>query len=144
MGKSFDPYSIQRFSVIRLPYRFEGDRPQRKFFVVLGHRQLNAKEAFAVCVKATSKVEAYRNDSDKMRGCVFYPTGQVSCFDVDTVIQPDNQIPIPHRTIADAHFDGLLDWWPGPANFEACFREAIRNSVTMSRRSKTRLVDLLG
>jgi len=139
----FDPFTIEPFSVIRLPYRFEGGHLLEKMFVVLGHRRDGLGEAYAICLKATSQIAVYQNNPGKMRGCVYYAAGQTTCFAVDTVVQPDNQIPIKHSALADAHFDGGLTRGTLPTEFAAQLRTAIANSITMSKAQKARLLELL-
>jgi len=140
---SFDPFSLGRFSVIRLPYRFEDEHLLSKFFVLLGHHKDGFGEWHAICIKATSQVTVYKNNPDKMCGCVYYRAGLVPCFPVDTVIQPDNQIPIAHKALVDAHFDGALECFDSPPGFEELLRMAVADSMTMSKRLKQRLLDIL-
>jgi hypothetical protein len=139
----FDPFSLSRLTVIKIRHRFEGDHLLAKFFVVLGHRTDGFGKAYAICIKATSQTAGYKNNAERLRGCVYYCAGQVNCFPVDTVIQPDNQIPITHETIADAYFDNQLECWPMPADFEALLRAAVIGSATMSKRQKERILAVL-
>jgi hypothetical protein len=140
---SFDPFSLERFSVVKLPYRFEEDRLLAKFFIVLGHRIDGFGMAYAICIKATSQVAVYKNNPDKFCGCVYYHGGQLDCFPLDTVIEPDNQIPLSHKSIADAHFDNALECWLMPPDFDSLLRTAIDRSLTMNKRQKQRLLDVL-
>ena len=140
---SFDPFSIVKFSVVRVPYRFEGQHLLEKYFVVLGHWTDGSGDSYAIAVKATSGVAVYLNNQEKMRGCVFYRGGQLPCFPCDTVIQPDNQIPLAHKMLADVHFDGGIQCWPLPPDFEAIFRAAVANSISMDKKKKQRLIAVL-
>jgi hypothetical protein len=134
----FDPASIERFSVIRLEYQFDGDPvPQEKFFIVLGH-----KSEVAICIKATSNSKIYERPEHK-RGCVFYAAGEIVCFPLDTYIQPDNQFPIHHHKISECHRKGKLKSWRLPDNFESRLRDAIRDSPLLSKVQKGRLFKVL-
>ena len=64
----FDASQIPPYTVIRVPRAFqEQDEPGPKRLIVIGHQA-----GHAICVKATSKTELYKNNK-KMRGsCVFY------------------------------------------------------------------------
>ncbi len=137
---TFDPASIERYAVILLPFQFSGS-PYRisKFFVVLGHR-----EGHAICLKATSQVDIYLNNKDQMAVCVFYEAGTVKCFERDTAVQPDNQIPISHHQLRAAHTKGELEIMETlPADFEEKLRKAIGDSVTISGREKKRILQML-
>lgn len=138
---TLDPASIPRYSVIRLPYRFgTASYTERKRFVVLGHQK-----GHAICLKATSKVDVYKNNPEKLAGCVFYKAGEVEIFPEETAIQPDNQIPIPHTHLLMMHGKGALEWLGSlPADFETKLRAAIDNSTTLDDRQISRLLDLLG
>jgi len=133
-NQQFDPSSIPRFSVIRLPYNFEGNLIE-KLFVVICHRAGNA-----ICIKATSKVAIYRNNPQRMAGCVHYAGGALKCFPVETVVQPDNQFPIAHTDILKAHTKGVLEVHPPPPNFEQALLKAIRDSATLDERLRERLL----
>lgn len=134
----FDPASIPRFSVIRIPYTFEGSRTE-KLFVVLCHRAGNA-----ICIKATSKVTVYKNNPNMMRGCICYAAGTFGCFPLETVVQPDNQVPIPHSDIAKAHNAGQLEVHPTLPKFEQELRRAIGASATLDERRRERILAMLG
>ena len=138
MQSPFDPSNISRFSVIRVPYQFQGEISKEKLFVVLGHRSRNA-----ICIKATSKVDLYVNNPEMMAGCVFFKAREISCFSLDTAVQPDNQIPIAHRDIIAAHRDGSLEITLLPDSFEERLRKAITDSTTLDDRLRARLLELL-
>jgi len=76
---------------------------ETKRFVILGHR-----EGYAICIKATTKVEIYKNNPERLSGCVYYQAKEVTFFETETVIQPDNPFPIPHPYIADCEKNGKL------------------------------------
>lgn len=132
--QQFDPASIPKFSVIRIPYRFEGVKSE-KLFVVICHRGINA-----ICIKATSKVEVYKNNPVMMKGCVHYQAGVLDCFPLETIVQPDNQIPIPHADILRCSMNGTLEVHPPLPNFEVEFRRAINASDTLDDRRRERLL----
>ena len=134
----FDPRSLQRFSVIRVPYHFDGDPgPEEKLFVVLCH-----KDEFAICIKATSKTAVFKNNPDMMKGCVWFSAGQLDCFPHDTAIEPDNQIPVPYEAIRKAHNCGSLEVHELPDRFENDLRAAIDRSATMSPRKRARILGM--
>jgi hypothetical protein len=125
--------------VIRVPYQFERDpRPIEKLFVVLCHM-----EGCAICIKTTSKTDLFRNNPAMRKGCVWYSAGQLTCFPLDTVIEPDNQIPIPHDDIRRAQVRGTLEVYALPASFEEDLRSAIDRSATLSPRRRIRLLSML-
>ena len=133
---SFKAASIPKYSVICLPIKFgESEHRLSKQFVVLCHQG-----GYAVCLKATSKVEIYINNKEQMGGCVFYKRGETTIFKQDTAIQPDNQIPISHLEIETNHTRNSLDILGVlPVAFERQLIQAIRNSVTLSDRERKRL-----
>jgi len=138
--KLLSPESIARFAVVALPWKFPGDPEVKKLFVTVGHY---AEQM--MMIKATSKTERYTTDGDMMHSCVFYEAGQVSCFSVDTVIQPDNLYPIGYPRLKEHHEDGSLSIWESvlPADFEEKLRTAIRNHVRMSLMQKRRVLTVL-
>jgi hypothetical protein len=142
----FDPAQFERFAVIRCDYRFDGD-PEAlpgRLFVFLDNATLD-KQALALCVKATSKVEAYLNNPKKMQGAVFYKGGVLPCFPKDTIIQPENLLPIPHLELirnnaqGKAAVVGVM-----PPDFMSELLKAVHDSVTMSPKLKKRILSLLG
>ena len=124
--------------MIRIPYKFEGNR-SNKFFVVLCHHGI-----YAMCIKATSKTEIYKNNPSMMKGCIYYPAGSFDCFSADTVVQPDNQFPIAHGDILKAFLEGNLEVYPPLRNFEIELRRAIRDSATLDGRRRERLLAAIG
>lgn len=74
-----------------------------------------------------------------------YKAGVLPFFEKDTVIQPDNQFPIPHfelaKQAASRDFEVL---GPMPSDFPALLAAAVRASVTMSPREKQRILEVLG
>lgn len=84
------------------------------------------------------------NNPARMAGVVFYAAGSASCFDVDTVIQPDNQVPILHTNLAKQKAMGSLEFLGAlPAGFLEQLRLAIRQSVTLTPRLQGRLLAML-
>jgi hypothetical protein len=137
---SFNPASLPPCSAILVPYKFGGSPYLlTKIFVVLGHRN-----GFAICLKATSNVELYKNNPEKLAGCVFYKSGEIPLFNQDTAIQPDNQVPIPHAHIAAMHEKKALKVLGNlPADFVSKLTLAIENSTTLDDRKKERLLEIL-
>lgn len=111
---------------------------EEKLFVVLCHRP-----PFAICIKATSKTTIYRNNPSMSKGCVWYGAGEVPCFPLETVIQPDNQFPIPYELIRKADNEGILDAYLLPTGFEDSLRAAIANSATLTPRERSRIPAML-
>jgi hypothetical protein len=146
VSNRFDPAALAPFSVIRCNYRFDGDPsilPDRRF-VCLGHKRLDGSD-FAICLKATSKLEAYKNNSPRMGGVVFYNAQEISFFEKDTIIQPDNQFPIPHSNLAKQFADkSLVVLGMMPSGFAESLVRAIEKSITMSPIKKRRLLEMLG
>ena len=80
-----------------------------------------------------------------MAGVVYYPAGSNPCFERDTVIQPDNQLPIPHARLARQESTGDYSLvGQMPADFKDRLIEAARASVTMDGRQQKRLWIVLG
>jgi hypothetical protein len=122
-----------------VPYQFDGDpAPEVKLFVVLCH-----KNSHAICIKATSKTALFDNNPSKRSGCVSFAAGQVPCFPVRTVVEPDNQIPIPHHLIRSAQMRGTLEVSELPATFRSDLTTAIENSATLTKRERLRILTML-
>ena len=131
---SFDPSTILEFSVIKCPVTLEGI-VQEKRFVIISH-----KEGHAICLKASSKVARYLADSELLNGVVFYKAAEVSSFEKDTVIQPDNQFPIAHSDLLRHHQSRQLTiLGEMPPDFREKLLAATDQSSTMSERTKGRL-----
>jgi len=102
---------------------------------------------FAFCIKATSKTTAYANNPKRLAGVVFYRAGVISFFEKDTVIEPDNQFPIPHYDLIRQHSNASGDvrlLGALPSDFPAALAKAVRDSVTMPPSKKKRLLLILG
>jgi hypothetical protein len=94
----------------------------------------------AICVKATSKIEVYINDPERMAGCILYRAGELSFFTRDTVIEPDNYFAVRHRVLRDPRCVlGRL-----PESFHARLVEAIGRSIMLSRRQKAEMLRMIG
>jgi hypothetical protein len=121
---------VVRFPVEAIPKRF----------VILGHfRHL------ALVLKTTSQIERYRNNAELMRGVVFYRAGACSCFDMDTVVQPDNQFAVPHDFLESTHRRGNLQILGLlPHGFKDALIVAIDRSDTLSEVERNRLLSILG
>ncbi len=140
MTTRLEPASIKKYSVIRLPHKFiEALYHERKRFVVLGHKGGNL-----ICIKATAQVEVYKNNSGLMASCVYYSAGEVAFFEKDTVIQPDNPVPISYEQVlasdAEGEFEILGEM---PDSFEADLVAAIEDSITLPRREAKRLLKII-
>ena len=110
-----------------MPYQYPGESVVAKIFVCVGH-----ESGCALCMKATSQVALYVNDTAKLDGVVFYAAGELSFFSFDTAIQPDNPHPISHTDIGKCIANGtfvLLGKMPD--TFPARLISAIKASVTM-------------
>jgi hypothetical protein len=137
--QNFDPASIPRFSAIRVPYKFDEDLiPLSRLFVVLAHAH-----GYAICIKTTTKVSLYKNNPSKMIGCIYFNAGEVPCFPEETIVQPDNQIPIEHSHILDSHIRGQVQVHILPAEFPAKLREAVKKSETLTGRQRKRIEALI-
>ena len=114
-----------------------------KLFVVLCHEKVDGV-MYCVCIKATSKADAYDNNPEKMLGAVCYEVGK-ACFDVRTVVEPDNPLPISHQDIVRHNRSrafaviGAL-----PADFHERLVAAIKASVTMSQSRKSSMLTKIG
>jgi hypothetical protein len=139
----FEAASIPKFSVIRIPYRFGNDPVIEKLFVVLGHKYDGLGVGYAICIKTTKNEAFYNGNPDRQKGCVYFPAGEISCFPLNTYIQPDNQFPIPHADIEKAHGSGTLKIHGLPQDFEKRLCAAVRYSTVLSRREKDRFTDFL-
>jgi hypothetical protein len=77
-------------------------------------------------------------------GCVWYSAGELSMFHKDTVIQPDNQIPILYSHIKKASLSNHLEILGAlPDDFLAKLRHAIQRSETMNVLRKENILGLL-
>ncbi len=145
-ARTFDPATIPPFSVIRCNYHFDGDPsplPNRRF-VCLCHKTLQARH-FAICLKATSQLDSYRNNPQRMPGVVFYRAGLIPFFEKDTIVDPDNPFPIPHFDLIKQHLSGGLKILGAlPEDFPEVLAKAVRASVTMSPREQRRILEILG
>jgi hypothetical protein len=105
---------------------------------------LSHEARHAICLKATSKLDAYKNRPDRMAGIIFVRAGTLSCFNQDTIIQPDNQVPIPHPTLATQHASGDFEILGAMHDgFPMDLAKAVRNSKTMSPREQKRILGIL-
>jgi hypothetical protein len=108
--------------------------------VVLTH-----KDNHAICLKATSQVDAYKNNASKMAGVVHYHEGSPPCFPLETVVQPDNQVAIAHGDILGQQKLGTFKLeGPLPKDFPERLKKAVALSETMSPRHQKRFTEMLG
>jgi hypothetical protein len=97
-----------------------------------------------ICLKATSKVELFMNNAEKMVGAVFIGQGECDCFDVDTIIEPDNQIPLSYEKVASAYRMNTLERLGElPDGFDGNLIKAVKKSETMYEMQQKRLLMLL-
>jgi hypothetical protein len=139
----FDPALIAPFAVFRCDYHFPGDpatTPERRF-VCLGHRSLK-DQIFVMSLKATSKLERYRNNPKLMQGVVFYSAGTIPCFEKDTAIQTEKIWPIDYYRLKICSTAAVLGVMP--KDFPEALRDAVQKSVILNRAEKQRIFDLLG
>jgi hypothetical protein len=137
--QGFDPAAIPQFSVIRVPYKFPEDLiPLSRLFVVISHAG-----GFAICIKTTTRTALYKNNPSQMVGCVFYEAGEVPCFPEETVVQPDNQIPIEHDHIQTCHIRKQVEIHKLPSDFPSRLREAVQKSETLTGRERKRIQGLI-
>ncbi len=107
--------------------------------MVLGHRQ-----GHAICLKATSNVEVYKNNPEKLAGCIFYKGGETNAFPQETVVQPDNPAPISHAHLVAMHQKKALEVCGQlPSDFVSRLTAAIEESTTLNDQQKERLLTLL-
>lgn len=138
---SFDPQAdLPPFTAFRCPYRFsEGDEPEPKRFVVLGHQN-----GYAICLKATSKFEQYLACPERLAWVVEYAAASLEFFPQRTAIQPDNQFPIPHTALQLHHANRQLQVLGAlPADFPARLRAAVGASTVMRPKQKQRVLAFL-
>jgi hypothetical protein len=134
-----DAIDLQPFEVIRLPYTYLGEQPERKRFVFICN-----EASHAICLKTTSNTVLYKNDPALMAGVVFYAEGTSNLFERDTAIQPDNPHPIAHQDILNSikrqTFEqlGVL-----PTDFRDKLIAAIGASKTMKPERKRNLLKRL-
>jgi hypothetical protein len=62
----------------------------------------------AICIKATSQIDIYKNNKELAAGVVSYDAGVLPFFPLATSIQPDNLHPIPHRHLIKCHAEGTF------------------------------------
>jgi hypothetical protein len=81
---------------------------------------------------------------DRLAGVVFIPAGTLSCFSRDTIVQPDNQVAIPHLTLATQYTSGDFEILGAMYDgFSADLAKAVRASVTMAPREQKRILEIL-
>lgn len=137
----FDPASIPLYAVIRCDYQFRPDGlPEPKLFTCLGHL-----DGCAFCLKATSRVEPYVNNRERLAGVLYYEAGAVQCFDKPTVIEPSNQFPLLHTNLARQYASNRLSIaGQMPEDFPQQLARAVRASVTLDARQQGRILRVLG
>jgi hypothetical protein len=74
-----------------------------------------------------------------------YRAGTIAFFEKDTVVQPDTIYPIKHYDLKRQHLSGLVAiLGTMPDDFPAELARAARESITMGRREKQRIAEILG
>lgn len=107
------------------------------------HKTLQGRH-FAICLKATSQLDAYKNNPRRIPGVVLYRAGIIPLFEKDTIIDPEKQFPIAHYELIKQHASGdfgVLGVLPG--DFPEALAKAVRASITMSPNQKARILELL-
>jgi hypothetical protein len=80
-----------------------------------------------------------------MAGVVLVRAGTLSCFNRDTIIQPDNQVAIPHPKLVTQHANGDFEILGAMHDgFPADLAKAVRASITMEPREQRRILGILG
>jgi hypothetical protein len=80
-----------------------------------------------------------------MAGIVFVRAGTLSCFNRDTIIQPDNPVPIPHPNLVTQHANGDFEILGAMHDgFPEDLARAVRASITMAPREQRRILESLG
>jgi hypothetical protein len=132
-----DPAKISKYSVIQVPIKFdEGSAKALKLFVVVCHEQ-----QCLICLKATTRVESYKNDKERLAGCVYYKAHE-TVFSYETVIQPENHFAIRYSDIRTHERNGEFRVLGRlPSDFEPKIILAIENSLTISRSLRKKLID---
>lgn len=142
---AFDPSAIAPFTVFRCDYRFSGDpepEPARRF-ICLQHRSAG-NQKLVISLKATSKVEAYRNNPKRLQGVLLYEAGAIPCFEKATVVQT-KLWPIDYFHLIKEELRGnFLILGMMPSDFPEALAKAVRSSVELNRSEKARIFELLG
>jgi hypothetical protein len=135
----FSASSIARFDAIRLPFQFSNSSQiTQKWFVVIAHENGNA-----ICVKATSKVERYKNNPYLMAGCAFFPVGEIPCFPKETALQPDNRFEIPHSLIEREHANGKVTIAATSVDCRERLIASVTKSNQLNRRERQTILEWL-
>jgi len=122
-----------------MPYQYPGKLAVPKRFVVVCH-----EAGYAICLKATSQVALYASDPKMKGGIVFFTAGELTFFESDTAVQPDNLHPIAHTNIVrclQSHTFEMLGMMP--ESFKARLSAAITTSITMKPARKKHLIERL-
>lgn len=138
MPNDFDPSSIRPFHVIKCPFDFGDGQPAYKRMVAISH-----KNGHLFGLKATSNLQPYNSDA-RLAGVVVYRAGEITLFEKDTAIQPDNQFTISHSEISKHHRNGNLEILGAlPTAFKAQLIKAANESLTIEPRQRKRLLEAL-
>lgn len=106
--------------------------------MVLCHR-----DSYAICLKATSKLDLYDNNPIKNKGCVRLAVGYIDCFPLTTIVDPDFHFPIHHSVIWKAQENGTFEVHKMPMGFEDRLRKAIANSGTLGPIKRARILSMI-
>jgi hypothetical protein len=99
---------------------------------------------FAICLKATSQTAIYENNNEMMAGVVYYKANELSFFNSNTAIQPDNLHPISHSDIVSCYEKGIFDILGNmPDDFSDRLINAINASITISSERKQNILKRL-
>lgn len=139
-----DPATIPAFAVLQIHFQYEGQPAGMKIFVALWHEEIAGIKTI-ICIKATSNVDRYVNDSELFNGCVFYPKGEISFFPEPTVIQPENRLALKYGYIEEHDKKGqcrILGTMPG--DFKEELKKAINACPTLQAKAKKTMLEKLG
>jgi len=140
--QSFDPQRVGRYAVIRVYYEYANQPGGEKLFVVLKHAQLGDR-TFCWCIKATSQVQRFTDEM--LKGCIFYKAKEVAFFDLDTVVDTSNMLPLLHDTLKKEATNGrFCVEGKMPSDFHERFVKAVRASTTLEPKKKAVLLEAVG
>jgi hypothetical protein len=131
----FKPEEIPIFSVIRIPVELLG-QIVRKRFVIISHI---ARHAYAL--KATSRIETFGQDPQRLQEVVIYEPGECPLFSKRTIIDPRNQFPISHGVLMQYHRKSSYEHFGVlPADFKQKLIHAVHASRVIEPNRKQRLL----
>jgi len=89
-------------------------------------------------------VAAYLNNPEREGGFIFYPAGEISFFEKDTVVDPASLFPIPHAYLVRQQISSDYRWLGEmPSGFPAALINAAKKSTLMSPAEKRRIHEIM-